>query len=880
MSLFTPSPDPGQARLTGSGQPAPGQTAFERWQRVKVVFLEALDLPDAERRAFVAAACGGDLDVARDVESLLKSDESAGSFCETPAAGLLGAGVLGELAPAVQLQPGTQIGSYEITGFIGAGGMGEVYRARDARLGREVALKTVPADAVHGNAAVRLLKEARHASSLQHPNICTIHEVGESNGVPFIVMELLDGQTLSELQRERKPPLDDALRYGIQIADALDHAHSRAVVHRDLKSSNVVIERGGRAIVLDFGLAKRLPQNEQVSESMTASYGPAGTLTHMAPEVLLGGRGDARSDVWSIGVLLYQLVNGRLPFGGRTPFETSSAILGESPQPMDRRVPLALRLVIDRCLVKNPDERYQRAADVRAALEAILTRRAWGVVGRLLIPTPRKGIRIAAATAVALLVIVGAARIRERLAATTPTFGTIALLPLGNTVGRPAQDFYAAGVTDALIAQLGAVGDVRVISRTSAMQAGASGKTSRDIARGLGADAVVQGTLHHASGMIRLDLRLIDGGTGKEVWSKRFERGSREILVLQADATRELASAVRAGLRPGATERLTMVPAVNPDVYEAYLKGRFEWNRRTASSLQAAITHFGRALELDPTYAPAHAALADCYNQLGTVMVGTGSPREFRPRAAAEAVRALQIDANSSEAHAALGYVRHYQWQWADAEKAFLRALEINPSNALARLWYANLLMSRARFDESLRQAYAARDLDPFSLIVNTNIGWILNNARGPEEAIDHLIRTVALDPAYPQARWRLAMSLAQAGRYDEAFAQLDEVLRLTNRSPSSLLLLASVSARAGRTEEARAVLRDVLGTANRQYIPPATVGSIYAALGDVETALDWFERSYEEGSNAIAYLAVEPGNERIRSHPRFRSILRRTGQR
>lgn len=886
MAASSRSPDPDQFGSAGSGQGASEPAASERWQRVKTIFLEALDRPEAERCAIIEGACGGDADLRKEVASLLESDQSAGSFCETPAAGLLGAGVFGGLTAAVRLQPGTQIGGYEITGFVGAGGMGEVYRARDPRLGREVAIKTVPADPGHrdafrsasGPATARLIKEARHASSLKHPNICTIYEVGESNGIPFIVMELLEGRTLSELQREGRPPLDDALRYAIQVADALGHAHGRGVVHRDLKSSNVVIEPGGRAIVVDFGLAKRLPQNEQVSESVT-QHGPAGTLTHMAPEVLLGGRGDERSDVWSIGVLLYQLVTGQLPFTGRTPFETSAAILGESPQPMDRRVPLALRLVIERCLARNPEERYQRAGDVRAALEAVLARRAWSVVGRLLIPTRRTTLRIVAVAAIALLAIVGAARLRERLVVRPPAFGTIAMLPLVDAIDQPGQDFYVAGMTDAIIAQLGAVGDVRVISRMSAMQAAAGGKPPRAIARELGADAVVQGTLHRAAGVIRLDLRLVDAATGEEVWSRTFERGDREILVLQADATRGLAGAVRAGLRPGAAERLIMVPSINPEVYEAYLKGRYEWNRRTVTSLQVAMQHFGRALELDPAYAPAHAALADCYNQHATVMVGTGSPREYRPRAAAEAIRALQIDPNSSEAHAALGYVRHYEWQWAEAEKAFLRAIELNPSNALARLWYANLLMSRRRFDESLRQAYAARDLDPYSLIVNTNIGWILDAAGRHDEAIDQLRRTVALDPSYPQARLRLAGALAETGQYEDALSHGNEASRLTNRSPYSLASVAYIHARAGQTHAAKTLLRELLDLGRRQYVSPGSLARIYVALGETETALDWMERSYKDRTNAVAYMRIESWNDRLHSHPRFQSLLQRTGQ-
>ena len=853
----------------------------DRWARVKRVFLDALDVPEPERRAFVAAACADDQEIALEVESLLESDRSAGSFCETPAAALLRPGPFTQSA-MIRLEPGTQLGGYEITAFVGAGGMGEVYRAHDSRLGRDVAIKTIPSEGAHSTAALRLIKEARHVSSLKHPNICTIHEIGETGGSPFIVMELVDGRTLSEIQKEGTPSIADALAYGVQIADALDHAHGRGIAHRDLKSSNVVIDRAGRAIVLDFGLAKRLPQTGQTSESATASeHGPAGTLTHMAPEVLLGGRGDARSDIWSLGVLLFQLVNGELPFSGRTAFETSSAILGEPPKPMARSVPRAVRLVIERCLARDPNDRFQRASDVRAALDAILARRTWRVAAGLMMPSRRRSLQIAAL--VALVAVAGFAavvQLQNRAGgALTPSIATLAVLPLENATANGGEDFYASGVTDALIAQLGAAGDLRVISRASATRASAGGKTTSAIGRDLGADAIVRGTFRRSADRVRLDLRLLDTARGEVLWSDTFERSSRDVLVLQADAVRALATGVRTALRPGARERLTMVPVIRPEVYEAYLKGRYEWNRRTEASLQLAIQHFTRATDLDATYAPAHAALADCYNQLGTVMVGTGSPREYRPRAASAAVKALQIDPASSEAHAALGYVRHYQWQWAEAETAFLRAIDLNPSNALARLWYANLLMSRRRFDEALRQAYAARDLDPFSLIVNTNIGWILTFAGQREAAIEHLSRTIALDPTYPQARWRLADALALSGRYDEAIVQLETALPGVNRSTSTISMIGTVYARAGRRDEARAILRELLTAARHRYVPAHQVAGLYRALGDDEATLDWMERSHGEGSNAVAYMAVEPWNAGLHAHPRFQALLRRTGQ-
>jgi TolB-like protein/Flp pilus assembly protein TadD len=858
----------------------PGATQLPdgEWLRVKSVFLQALDLAEPERALFVANVCAGEEAVEREVLSLLQSDKAAGSFCERPAATLLRPGAD---RPPLRLEPGTRLGAYEITGFIGAGGMGEVYRARDVRLRREVAIKTVPAEALEGRAALRLLKEARHVSSLSHPNICTIHEIGESAGIPFVVMELVDGRTLSDLQRDAKLPLEEALRYAIQIADALAHAHGRGIVHRDLKSSNVIIDRAGRPIVLDFGLAMRLPLPDHTTASRSATHqGPAGTLTHMAPEVLLGGRGDERSDIWAMGVLLYQLVDGQLPFSGRTAFETSSAILNAPAKPMDRRVPLALRMVIERCLAKKPDERYRRVSDVRAALEGVLARGAWRIAARLMMPSRRKGLQITAAAAVAALTLyLGAAQLRQAPVVPVASFRTLAVLPLDNGDTDASNEFYASGITDALIAQLGAAVDLRVISRTSAIHANSAGKSMAAIGRELGADAIVQGTVRRSADRVRLDLRLSDSASGHILWSDTFERSARDILVLQADAVRAVVAGVRAALRPEARERLTIVPVIRPDVYEAYLKGRYEWNRRTAASLQLAIEYFGRAIALDPAYAPAHAALADCYNQLGTVMVGTGSPRAHRPRAAAEAIKALQIDPGSSEAHAALGYVRHYEWQWAEAEQAFLRAIDLNPSNTLARLWYANLLMSRRRFDEALRQAYAARDLDPFSLIVNTNIGWILAFAGRHGEAVEHLIRTVALDPEYPQARWRLADALAMSGRYDEALVQANEAIRLANRSPSTLSMLALVYSRMGRTAQARTILRELLETARHQYVPPSAIGGVYGALGEDETALEWLERSYEEGSNFVAYMSVEPSQQRLRAHPRFQAILQRTGQ-
>jgi serine/threonine-protein kinase len=831
----------------------------ERWTRTKALFVEALELPESERGAYIARACGGDDSLRNEIESLLASEKAAADFIETPAARLIA-----QDAPASpQLEPGTRLGAYEVTAFLAAGGMGDVYRARHTVLGREVAIKTVRAGATEPTAKRRLVREAQHASILNHPNICTIFEVGDVEGSPFIVMQLVEGRSLRERLSEALPPLEDALRIGFQVADALEHAHLHGIIHRDLKSLNVVVDDAGTAIVLDFGLAKRIPQIEtSVSResTVTASGALAGTLSHMAPEVLLSGQADARSDVWALGVLLYEVATGQLPFTGRTPYETSSAILGEPPRRINNRVPLAVRLVIERCLAKNPDARYQHAADVRDALDSIARRNAWPLVGRLLVSTRWR--RLAGWSAAAALIVaasVAAPRVRARFGGVmTAKISTLAFVPMETSASDSTSAYYAQGITEALINRLGAIADARILAPTSAANAARTAKSRAELAKSLQADAIVEGRLRRRDGRITVDVRLVEPTHGRVIWSDTYERDTRQVLALEADIVRALAAEVRFAIRPGAQAQLEPSRAVNPDAYESYLRGRFEWNKRTRTSLELAVAHLTRAIELDPTYAPAHAALADCYNQFGTQLVGSGSPRDFRPRAATEAIRALQIDPYSAEAHAALAYVRHYEWRWVEAEREFRRAIELNASYPYAHLWYANFLMSRRRLDESLQQVKLAQELDPFSLIINSNVGWILTIAGRHSEAIEHLRWTLTLDSTYVQAHTRLIDPLDALGRFDEARREAETVVRLTNASTSSVARVVAVDAAAGRTSDARRDLASLLARARTEYVPPGAIAIIYARLGDTINQDIWLMRAYEEHSNAMAYLLVD----------------------
>jgi eukaryotic-like serine/threonine-protein kinase len=854
--------------------PAGTDPAALRWTLVKELFFIAAELPEEERSEYLSVSCSGDPLLRAEIESLLASAAEAGSFCEVPAARLF-AGDTDRPEPA-RLPPGTVLGNCEIINFLSAGGMGEVYRARHLLLGREVALKTVRGAAADPDARRRLLREARHAASLDHPGICHIHEVGVSDGVPWIVMPLIPGISLRERIHGDSLPLPELLSVAVQVTAALEHAHARGIVHRDLKSSNVLVDETGCAVVLDFGVSRRVARESGANADITATITGvlAGTLSHMAPEVLFGGQPDTRSDVWSLGVLLYEMATGELPFQGRTAFETSSAILNSPPAPLPPTVPLPLRLLIERCLVKDPARRCPSAAAVREGLEAIRRRRHWRLVWRLL-SDARRAALVRIATAALILAAAGAAIVHVARAvggAVPPPITTLAVLPLDHGDDAEAR-VAAAGITQALTEQLGEAAEVRLIAQASAAIVAADAGSALAAARRLEADAVVAGRVRRSGDRILVDARVIATSSGRVIWSDSFDRSPGQVLALHADIVGGVIDAIRLGLRPGADQRLATVRAVNPEAYEEYIRGRLEWNRRSPASLERAVAHFERATQLDPTWAPAYAALADCYNQFGTVLVGTGSPRQFRPRAEAAAIRALQIDPLSAEAHATLAYARHYDWRFAEAEAGFRRAIDLNPSYALARIWFANLLMSRGRLDEALFQVQLAHELDPFSPVVNTNVAWVLLAAGRTDEAVVRLSEVLVLDSLYSQARMRLIDALAASGRLDEAHEHAHRLVRLTGDWPPALLALAHNHARTA-PDSARAALASLLLRREREHVSSAGLASLHDLLGDRDGALAWYERALEEKSNVAVYLRPSADTTRAVGHPRFRALL------
>jgi serine/threonine protein kinase/Tfp pilus assembly protein PilF len=788
---------------------------------------------------------------------------------------------------------GETISHYRIIQKIGAGGMGEVYRAHDDQLNRDVAIKVLNAkfsDSAH--AKINLLREAQSASALNDPHICTIYEIGEVNGHAFIVMEFIEGRPLKELIPSGGLPAALVIRYGTQISAALAHAHDHNIIHRDVKTSNVVITPTGQAKVLDFGLAKQALDGHTSEATLSAVEpgGLAGTPAYMAPEILRGGPADARSDVWALGVVIYEMATGRLPFRGHTVYELSAATLREPAAPLPPSLPLALRVVIQRCLEKEPGHRYQRAGEVRAILEAAQfdpdtslatssdthpaletkpiaasrrTRMVW-VVGLL------------TAVLAAGLVALSVSGIRRSHALKSgPHLQSLAVLPLDNLSGDPSQQYFADGMTDELITDLAQISGLHVISRTSAMQYKDSKKSLPQIARELNVDGVIEGTVERVGDRVRIRAQLIDAATDRHVWAKSYERALSDILAMQDEVARGIASEIQVVLTPAERARLTSARAVNPQAHDALIRGLYLDNQGEA---QKGLDSVKQAVAMDPGYADARAALAQLYIELGNNSVVT--PGEAYPKAKSEALRAIELDENLGEAHEALAELHHYyDWDFAAADREYRRALELKPGDAQILTKYAFFLCHMGKHDDAIRESKRAQDLDPLSLLVRTNFGIMLHYARRYDDAIAQYRKVLELEPKETtQVRYQLARVYMTKRMFPEALTEIAK-MRATDPSDVALLSLLSIAyGFEGKRKEATTIIYELKDKQRREYVRPYILAEDYAALGEKNEAMDWLEKAYEERDDWINWIKVDPNLDVLRSEPRFADLLRRVG--
>jgi len=785
---------------------------------------------------------------------------------------------------------GQKFGHYLIEQKLGEGGMGVVYRARDEKLQRDVALKFL--ESLPGGGSARhehVLQEARAISALNHPNICTVYEIGEIEGKPYIAMEFVEGRPLSLEIPSNGMPLDQVERFGMQLADALSHAHSRGVVHRDLKSANVIVTPQGRLKVLDFGISRRIEPGRssdgttRFDESWESQHTFTGTLPYVAPEVLRGEEGDVRSDIWSLGVLLYEMACGRRPFRGGTAFELSAMILRERAPLITPPLPPILQSVIDRCLEKDPGQRYQSAAEVRAALEAATTSSRTHEYFSVLAEREGKAYRTKLTRTLTLFVLAlfaagglgywfyGKSKAKPRKVM-VGAIQSIAVLPLENLSGDPSQDYFADGMTDALITELSQIKKLRVISRTSVMQYKHTQKSLQDIAQELNVDAVVEGTVVRSGDRVRVSAKLFQTNIEGALWADNFERKFTDVLALQSDLATAIARGIQVELSQPEASELARSRTVVPEAYESYLKGRYESSKRTPDGFRTALSYFQTAAEKDPTFAEAYAGLAMTYMNLSNYQLSPAS--EVMPKALQAAQKSLTLDDRLAEAHLALAAIRFYGLERNGIESEYLKAIALNPGYAQGLHWYALYLAARGRKEESITEIKLARDIDPKSLIINANVGWCYYLAGNYDKALEAEKETLQLDPSFGVAYGYLSQAYTEKGMHSEAIDAGRNYVSLAPGDVSRRAELAAAYGRAGKKKEAEEILASFSGAKDGRYISAYDWAMAYSGLGRKAETLRWLQKAYEERNGRLANLVAHPQFAFLRKEKAFQELV------
>ncbi len=777
--------------------------------------------------------------------------------------------------PRLTLPPGTRLGGYEIVSALGAGGMGEVYRARDSRLNRQVAIKLLPGElAADPHARERLRREAMAVAAIDHPYICKIFEIGEDGDALFLVMEYIAGETLDRRLQDGALPLSDALRVAGEIVEALQEAHARRFLHRDLKPANIMLTEQGHVKVMDFGLAKRvedLPSADQATRELGAAqltgHGSiVGTPDYMSPEQVKGATLDARSDLFSFGVMLAEMSGGRHPFRQPSTAETLSAVLREPPD-LSGDIPERLGDVVRRLLAKRPEDRYASAADVRADL------------ARLAAPTadraPAVWKRLAWSASALGLALVGYLVLMPDAPA---VIRSIAVLPLDNYSGDPNQDYFAEGMTDELTANLATISQLRVISRGSAMQfRGKNRPPTRDIAEKLNVDAVVEGSVSRSGDKVRITAQLIDARADKHLWANTFERSSSDVLALQAVLAAAIAREVNVQLTSSEQSRLTAARAVNPEAHDAYLKGRYFFNRPSDENLQKAIAHFEAAVKVSPTFAPAFSGLSDAYLWAG-YNEGFLTASEARPKAKATAEKAVELDSNSAEAHTSLGVFKlFYEYDLAGCEQEFRRALTLNPNYAFAHDQFGMALAFQGRYEEAIAEGKRAIELDPLSpqVLVDAVVAFMFQRNAAPAKELAR--KAAELDPTYFFPVMVDGWTDLELGKFREAIPALKKAKAMES-PPFVTAYLAFAYGAAGDREAAMGELEELKKISRDGKILPFNLALVYLGLGDRARTLDYLERAFAADSQMMPWIGRDAIFDPVRSEPRFAALLNKMG--
>lgn len=868
----------------------------ERSQQVDKLLESTRELDPGKRAAFLEQACAGDESLRAEVKALLAAHDRAGIKVEGPEFAA-GSGTKDESISLV----GQTVGHYVIESKIAEGGMGVVYRALDSRLDRSVAIKVLRPEIMgEPERKRRFVHEAKAASALNHPNIITIYEIDSTGGVDFIAMEFVDGRTLDQLIGNNGLSPKEVLIYAVQMAEALATAHAAGIIHRDLKPANIMVTEDGRVKVVDFGLAKLTEKTGIPGPGASDSTQEGvilGTVSYMSPEQAEAKKIDARSDIFSFGSVLYEMVTGQRAFKGKTGASTLAAILESEPKPpgvLGKMVPVELERIIARSLRKDPERRYQSMADLRLALLEL--KEEYDSGRRISVSTSATGFRLGQKIAVAAgLLTSSIAGSRPRTAVGFGLVGlllggvalylwlgraydinSVAVLPFANTNLGSDAEYLGDGITESLINRLSRLTGVRVIARTTVFRFKGQPADPVKIGADLEVDAVLGGRIALRGDLLTVQAELVRVRDGSQIWGERYE-GKLSDLVSVEEA---ISGQVSERLAPRRPEDKGYRPlkryTENTETYHSYLRGRFYWNKRTAEGLKKAIVHFQSALQRDPTYAPAYAGLADCYALM--TYYEELPPKEWFPMAKQAAAQALAIDETLSEAHTSLAFVLYrFEWDWPAAEREFLRAIELNPSYATAHHWYGEHLENMGRLDEAVVEFNRARKIDPLSLIIRLDETAVLRIQGRYDEAIERYHKILDMDPNFAGAYRALGLAYEQKGVYGEAISAFLKALTLSGATEEKIAALRLAYSRSGIRGYWSAQLQELIENRGRgRYVSPYNLARIYARLDEKEKSFALLNEAIVDHSYGLAFLKMDPSLASLRSDTRFAALVRR----
>jgi serine/threonine-protein kinase len=891
----------------------------ERWQQITQVFQAALACPTDERAAYLADVSAADPSLRREVEAMLAAHNDAGSFIEAPAMKDV-AEMFVDAAPPT-LTVGQMLSRYRVVRQIGAGGMGEVYLAEDTSLDRQIALKVLRAETAADRGRVRrFVQEAKAASALNHPNILTIYETGEGEGLRFMAAEYVKGETLTAALKREGLTLKQTLDIAAQIASALQAAHEAGIVHRDVKPDNVMLRPDGLVKVLDFGIAKLAERQSpapdpEAATALRVETNPGvvvGTAAYMSPEQARGQVVDARSDIFSLGVVFYEMLTGARPFDGENSLDVIASILHREPAPLRQLlpdVPRDIERIVGKALRKDREERYQTAKDllidlkdVRQELEfqhklehavapqraAVETETASATTASAM-HTTSSAEYIAAgikkhkrAVFVALALVVAAALglgywFYARRTPDSSRIESIAVLPFHNESGNADIEYLSDGMTESLINSLSQLPGMRVIARSSVFRYKGKEVDVQQAAKDLNVRAVLTGRVLQRGDTLDVSIDLTDAQNNTQLWGQRFTRKAADIFAVEDEIAEQATNALRLRLTGAQQERVVKRYTDDEEAYKLYLQGRFYFNKHTNEGARKAIDYFKQATARDPAYALAYAGLADTYDEIAGAP--GAPPDEVYPQARAAVMQALAIDNNLAEAHEALGTIKFdYDWDWRGAESEYKAALALNPNNALAHDYYAMLLLDVGRFDEALAQIKQAQELDPLSIYLSKHLGTYYIFTHQYDRALEQLQKTLELDPNFQMTYYDTGFSYARKGQYPEALAQFQKMEQLEPENSSALSGQGYVYALWGKEAEARQKIKEIEALSARGYYVALDAAGIYAALDDRDHVFEWLEKGVQQHDNQMITLRVYPPLEPLHSDPRFQDLLRRVG--